>query len=321
MRILLATDGSTPATRARDLITALPWPRDTRFRVISVVPRAAELINRLTVGPSSPAAVEPVEDEVVRLHVVALDDAERTLRLARPGATVERDLLRGRPATVIVDEARGFRADLVVVGHRGHGPFDTMLLGSVSAEVVDHAPCPVLVARSDAIGSVVLAEDGSGGAMTAEQTLAHLPIDRRTPITVLSVVESGLPFTAATAPGMFDVGMTAYIEGIEEARRDALGVAEAAAVRLRAAGFHARTAVHDGDPSHQIVDYARTHGTGLLVLGTRGHTGLRRLLLGSVARNVLLHAPCSVLIVRETAPPSGDTAEREARERAGAAVG
>ena len=41
----------------------------------------------------------------------------------------------------------------------------------------------------------------------------------------------------------------------------------------------------------------------MLVLGTRGHTGLRRLLLGSVARNVLIHAPCSVLIVRETVVP------------------
>ena len=49
--------------------------------------------------------------------------------------------------------------------------------------------------------------------------------------------------------------------------------------------------------------YTKANRTGLLVLGTRGNTGLRRLLLGSVARNVLLHAPCSVLIVRETVVP------------------
>ena len=41
-------------------------------------------------------------------------------------------------------------------------------------------------------------------------------------------------------------------------------------------------------------------GVDTIVMGTRGHTGLARLILGSVARNVLLHAPCSVLIVRET---------------------
>ena len=49
--------------------------------------------------------------------------------------------------------------------------------------------------------------------------------------------------------------------------------------------------------------YTKANRTGLLVLGTRGNTGIKRLLLGSVARNVLLHAPCSVLIVRETVVP------------------
>jgi nucleotide-binding universal stress UspA family protein len=77
------------------------------------------------------------------------------------------------------------------------------------------------------------------------------------------------------------------------------------------AGYHATGFVRDGDPAHEIVEFAREHRIGLLVLGTRGHTGLRRLLLGSVARNVLLHAPCSVLIIRETVDPNSVAAERE----------
>ena len=44
---------------------------------------------------------------------------------------------------------------------------------------------------------------------------------------------------------------------------------------------------------------ATERSIGTIVIGTRGHTGLARLFLGSVARNVLLHAPCSVLVVRE----------------------
>ena len=67
-----------------------------------------------------------------------------------------------------------------------------------------------------------------------------------------------------------------------------------------------RALERSGDPAHEIVAYAKEQQSGLLVLGTRGHTGLRRLMLGSVARNVLLHAPCSVLVVRENVAPPAD---------------
>jgi nucleotide-binding universal stress UspA family protein len=53
-----------------------------------------------------------------------------------------------------------------------------------------------------------------------------------------------------------------------------------------------------GDPGAAIVDYAQEHGGDLVVMGSHGHTGLRHLLLGSVAEHVLRHASCPVLIVR-----------------------
>ena len=55
-----------------------------------------------------------------------------------------------------------------------------------------------------------------------------------------------------------------------------------------------------GDAAETIIDIASERGTGLIVMGTRGHGGIAGLVLGSVARNVLLHAHCSVLIVRPT---------------------
>ena len=97
--------------------------------------------------------------------------------------------------------------------------------------------------------------------------------------------------------------MALHQESRDEARQQALAVASAAATRFEQLGYRATSVVRSGDPAQELVAYAREQRTGLLVLGTRGHTGLRRLLLGSVARNVLLHAPCSVLIVRETVVP------------------
>lgn len=62
----------------------------------------------------------------------------------------------------------------------------------------------------------------------------------------------------------------------------------------------------------RIIAAARRRGVDLIVTGTRGLHGVERVILGSVARNVLLHAPCSVLVVRNSiAAPGlvGDQAE------------
>ena len=81
----------------------------------------------------------------------------------------------------------------------------------------------------------------------------------------------------------------------EQSRRASAESAE----RLRAAGIEARPATAVGNPAAEILTVAETLGADLIVLGTRGRTGLRRLVLGSVARRVLQHATASVLIVRQ----------------------
>ena len=68
-------------------------------------------------------------------------------------------------------------------------------------------------------------------------------------------------------------------------------------VELTAAGIHAEDAVADGNPAHRLVEAAVNWDADLIVVGHHGRSGLERLLVGSVARAVLYHAPCSVLIV------------------------
>jgi nucleotide-binding universal stress UspA family protein len=72
-----------------------------------------------------------------------------TLREAIPDTgevEVERRIVEGPPAAVLVEESRG--ADLLVVGSRGHGGFAQLLLGSVSQQCAHHAECPVVIVRS-----------------------------------------------------------------------------------------------------------------------------------------------------------------------------
>jgi nucleotide-binding universal stress UspA family protein len=242
-----------------------------------------------------------IEDEALRVHRDALDTAEREIRSVRADLVIEPILVRGRAASAIVDEARSMPADLIVVGHRGHGRWESMLLGSVSSEVVDHAPCPVLVARDERLGPILFADDGSPSARLAEAVLTSWPLFAGLPVTVLTIAEEH-PGATAFTPLLYPEAMAQYVESAHQAERSRLAENAAAASRLHDAGFAVTSVVAQGDPAHVIVTEATAREAGLIVVGTRGQTGLQRLILGSVARNVLLHAPCSVLIVRPTSP-------------------
>jgi nucleotide-binding universal stress UspA family protein len=90
-------------------------------------------------------APKPVSDEV-RAHLQEdLDKALTEVFGTSVPENVETKLAYGHPATVLESESR--HADLLVVGHRGHGAFTGMLLGSVSMHAVTNAACPVVVVR------------------------------------------------------------------------------------------------------------------------------------------------------------------------------
>src|SRR3954447_26070055 len=222
MRILLAIDGSASSDRALDLVAALPWHDGGRVRIVTVAPCRTDILG---VPWSLDATTQAIESEeaTLRVHRSALEAAERELRSVRSDLVIESVLLRGRPASVIVDEGRHMAADLIVVGHRGRGGWESALLGSVAAEVVDHATCPVLVARDDRIGPVVLADDGSihgrapqavvrgcplaaGGTLRARAAgamVAGCPLFAGLPITVVSVVDERFPTEVAVAPLLY----------------------------------------------------------------------------------------------------------------------
>lgn len=295
MRVLLAYDGSAGAETARELIGHLRLPRGTEIAVAAAVEPAADLIGAPEV-PVIPAGSEEGDRRFLRELELGLWNVAASLRA--PDRSCSTRLLRGRPGTVLVDEADAWAADLIVVGSRGHGPLETLLLGSVSAEVVDHAHCPVLVARHARAHRLLIAVDGSQSAARAVQTVAAWPLLHGLPTTVVAVAEPMATWPVALggafAPTVAEIG----IEGTDERRQQLQGEVDRAVDTLRRAGMIVEGEVRTGDPTDQIVKAARDHGADLLVVGTRGLAALQRLLLGSVARKVLLHTAASVLVVR-----------------------
>lgn len=282
MRVLLATDGSPSAAAACRLAAGLHWPSGSVIDVVGVCDAHDEGL--------CPA-----------LEEVSAAVGEAVFELTDAGLIARRLVLTGRPATLIVDVASDFRAELVIVGSRGLGPLASMLLGSVSAEVVDHAPCPVLVVRDPEIRSVLVAVDGSGPARAAVDYLSSTRILAGRRLEVLSVAPA-----RTAVPAELMSALPVAIGGTDGLRREAVEERERTEVHaalasdeLRRSGHDVRWSISRGDAAHEIVTTAASLDASLIVMGSRGLTGLSRVVLGSVARNVLLHTPASVLIVHE----------------------
>ena len=296
MRVLIAFDGSAGAAQAVALGEGIDWPAGSMIRVVSVMePTTLQLL---------PWAMGAAAAPVLGQDVIASIEAEQSTvvgRLSAPDRVVDSVLLRDRPASGLVDQAQSFSADLVIVGSRGHGTIASLLLGSVSAEVVDRAPCPVLVARRPTLERVVFATDGSATAAAAEDVLARWPIFASVSIRVVSVADVVRPWTTGIAPTMYKQALNAYAKDVAEAEAAHLAIARESVKRLAEAGRSADAEIRKGDAAAEIIAVARESGANLVVVGSRGQTGLTGIVLGSVARNILLGSDASVLVIHRPA--------------------
>jgi nucleotide-binding universal stress UspA family protein len=307
MRVLLAYDGSPGAEQARDLLGNLNLPEGSAITVVSVLRPPSTLFELESVRQLDAAEAER------RLAQDVASEQEGVARfLTAAGRTVEQRVLSGRPADAILTEADRLEVDLIVMGSRGHGPFKSALLGSVSTEVVNGSSRPVLVARGISVHRVLLATDGTDTSSLALDVVATWPIFENVEITAISVSE---PVRSWVAMDRMDGESVHWLELETELAEDRrLAYAEtalAAAARLNEAGRPAAHEVRVGNPAHEIVQVADGQDADLIVTGSRSSSGAFPGAIGSVARNVLQHAQASVLVVRA---PGSASAERAALE-------
>ena len=296
MRVLIAYDGSAGAEQSLRLADSIDWPADSTLRIASVIEPMSSFVGAPMAGGFDIPPPE-VDAEMTAYHQEQVTKAAESLR--SDDRAVEGIVLRGRPATALVDEATRFGADLVMGGSRGHGTISRLLLGSVSAEVVDHAPCPVLVSRTQSIRRVIFATDGSAPSGAAETVLSTWPIFERLPIHVVSVAEVVKPWHTGIAPTMYRQVMESHARDLAEARAEHTRIAEETTARLRAHGRQAEAAMRTGDAAAEVIAAVADVDADLVVMGSRGRTGLASVVLGSVARNVLHGSPASVLVVHD----------------------
>jgi nucleotide-binding universal stress UspA family protein len=294
MKAVLAIDGSPESVLGLETAASLSWPSGAQMLVLTVLPLEADWYG----GPWSAgvAYVPPVDlrDRVRAERGEILEAA--AIRLRRPGLEVTTRSVEGRAASVIVETARTIGADLIIVGARGHGAIERALLGSVSAEVVDQAPCPVLVARRRSAGRVLIGTDGSDVAISAARFVGECGLFASSLVRVVHAIDVNASWWLGYTPGDATFAVDAYDRVVTEARQRGNDVTSSLATEMRTQGFPVSTVSIDGPAAAVIVNEATSWGADLVVVGTRGNGLLTRLLLGSTARSVLHHADASVLI-------------------------
>ena len=146
MKILLAVDGSGYSEAAIEEVIKRPWPRQSEVKIVTAIetpmmvgmglePWPVNYFNE--VQKSAREAAEAVIESAMRKLKEA---SEKTLKISH-------EIIDGPPSQVIVEEAESWRADLIVMGSRGLGAWNRLLLGSVSSAVVHHAKCSVEIVR------------------------------------------------------------------------------------------------------------------------------------------------------------------------------
>jgi nucleotide-binding universal stress UspA family protein len=148
MRILLAVDGSACSGVAVDQVVMRPWPEGSEVKILTVM-------EPLPVTPMTETWTLPPEyfdqwERAVEDRARAALDNALSKFAARTGSSlkVSSELFKGHARDVIIDEAKNWRADLIVVGSHGYRGLKRLWLGSVSQAVASHAPCSVEIVRT-----------------------------------------------------------------------------------------------------------------------------------------------------------------------------
>lgn len=283
-RVLVATDGSSQARAAITTTMHFPWPANTEVRVV-----AARTVRRETRRSILLTALD-------RETEAAAESARRTL--SRRWPEVEAVVLDKAPVEGILAEAERFGADAIVLGWRGHGAIRRLLMGSVSRRIVRGARCSVLVTkRAVRIRRIVLGLDGSETAKRALALVAALVPPANGSVVLVTSVDMLTLSSGGLVPGAVAVAREVKRTNARRAR-GAMTELTRAARQLQRAGWRTRTALTSGEPLRDILATVAGTRAQLLVVGARGTSGARQLLLGSVAEGALNRSPVPVLIAR-----------------------
>ena len=265
-KILLATDGSQFSEGAIREAIRFAINCSSKVYAMSVV----EILTDYEAF--SPQQIEEMRDSEAKKHLESVK-----ARVLNEKVDCEIIIAHGDPHSEIVDAAAAKHVDMVVIGRRGKTGLTKLFMGEVAAKVIGHAPCRVLVvprASKIEFKRLLVATDGSAHSGKAVSEAIGIAKCCGSELLILSAMRD------------------------ESEQKEAQANVIRAAELAQKEGVKAETLTPVGRSYDVIVETAGGRGVDLIVMGTYGKTGVRKILMGSSTEKVIGHAGCAVLVVK-----------------------
>lgn len=281
MKAVVGMDGSKYGEWALEWLSLLPFdplPHVIGVHGVDLQSEPAPLLTHPSISGTEPDVGEAIHFIETRAKKVVSDAQQRMKALGLKGSVrVERKAI----AKALLKHAG--RNGFMVVGSRGLNVLDQVTMGSVSAAVTLHAPCPVLVVKEapKPIRRILFATDGSPSSDKARSFLIkrfRIKPDAQPMVILLVHIMPFLRYLAVKEAG------------------EKLLAQEAA--KLEKAGYRVRQFPRVGPAADEIMKVVGREQPDLIVTGAKGRSAVARFLQGSVSMKIVQRSDCSVLVVR-----------------------
>jgi nucleotide-binding universal stress UspA family protein len=266
-RLLVCTDGSPDSQGAMAATLALARLCSDKIYVVHALRVRAEIE---AVAPDIRAQLEREISSHLAAIKASADEAGVSLEI--------RVRYSQLPHVAILEEAEDIRPDLIIMGRYGQTGLSQLLMGSVTARVIGYSPFNILVIPRQAnlaFRRLLVASDGSPCSAAARDEALSLTSEAGSELYAISVAREEGEISLA-----------------EEIIHQLVVAANRQGIPLQG------LAPQGQQPDDAIIQAALRYRTDLIIMGSHGRTGLKRLLMGSVTERVIGRAPCPVLVVK-----------------------
>lgn len=313
MRILIGYDGSEYAGAIFDDLKRAGLPRESEVKVVTVAdllmssPPAKEVAVQILTSRRFTAALKQAETHAERVTKEAEEFASKAVERLRsefPEWRVTSEVVTGTPAWELLDAARDWDADLIVVGSQGRSAIGRFFLGSVSKRIATDARSSVRVARQpapkneDEPARIIIGVDGSPASEEAIYAVGRRVWQSGTEVKLVAVDDGTAPDRIAARLPQAAEMINSYLQTRESRVSSML---DWAVKELNNIGLKTLVFSEKGSPQKVLLEEARRWNADSIFVGTRDFkNAFERFRLGSVSTAVVTNATCSVEIVRPT---------------------
>lgn len=284
MKIVVAIDGSTSSEAAVDALMNMNLEQGTEIKLVT--------------------ATEPFHHSAGYKAKEKLEEIAHELHEKFGDCKISLEIAQGDAKTCILDIAKEWSANLIIMGSRNQSGLKRILMGSVSQGVLTQSHCPVVIAKAGAqyaprnfFKKIMVTVDNSEYSKAALSWLQQFPWGVETQFKIVTVVPTLVDSFDSVESITYATNVTRHHdELVDSAKSELTKLTSELATRFSLNNMSSE--VGEGDPKDAIVSIATSWSADLIVMSSHGRTGFNKLLLGSVSQAVTLQAPCSVAIIR-----------------------